>query len=85
MKASQKKLIESVKREIIDVDTFYDVFLHYEEEINELEKQVEQIRLKVNPFESLSVPFRNEIVNKYVKELQVVFTPKSYHSRIVFL
>ncbi len=85
LKSSQKKLVESVKKDVIDVDTFYDVFIHYDEEINELEKQIEQIKLKINPFDTLSVPFRNEIVNKYIKELQVVFTPKSYHSRIVFL
>ena len=85
LKSSQKKLVESAKKEVIDIDTFYDVFIHYDEEINELQKQIDQIKLKINPFESLSTSFKNEIVNKYVKELQVVFTPKSYHCKVVFL
>ena len=84
IKNKQKKLTENAKRDLIDVDTFYDVFIYYSNEIESLENQIETINLKNSYFDSLDTSMQKEIITKYVTELQVSFTPKKYKSKLFY-
>jgi len=84
IKKKQKNLAENAKRDLIDVDTFYDVFIHYSSQIENLEDQIETINLKNSYFGNLDTNMQKEIISKYVTELQVSFSPKKYKSKLFY-
>lgn len=78
LRETQRILVEKQKEETIDVDTFYELFIHYEEEINELTEILNSIKVKDSDFDSLEKSFKKEIIQKFIKEVDIVFAKKTY-------
>ncbi len=78
LKFKQRKLVEAQKRHAIDVDTFYEVYISYDNDIDILLKQIEDIKIKNSNFDLLDNNFKREIIDKFVKEVRVHFLPKSF-------
>ncbi len=85
LRKKQTKLVENTKRQLIDVDTFYDVFISYNDEIDKLQNQIDSIVLKNKSFDNLDVTFKKEIINKYIKEVRITFTSKKFKSTLIMI
>ena len=78
MRKNQKKLVEMQKGQGIDVETFYELFLNYENEINALSKELDNIERKELYFDDLEKSLQKEIIHKYVKLIRVHFKNQGY-------
>ena len=83
LRDKQRMIVEKQKRSAIDTDTFYELYISYDEQITDLQNQLDSIVLKNDRFDELESSMKKEIINKYIKEVQVTFTPKSYRTLLV--
>ncbi len=78
MRKNQKKLVEKQKAQGIDVETFYELFTNYENEINALSKELDSIERKENYWDNIEKTLQKEIIHKYVKLIRVYFKKGGY-------
>ena len=83
LRATQRILVEQQKEHCIDVETFYELYINYDNEINELQKAIDCIQGKERDFECLESYIQKDIVNKYIKEVQIKFTGKKYSIALI--
>ena len=67
----------------IDIDTFYEVYINYDELIGETEAAIEKIENKGKAFGSLSAVIQKDIIYKYVHSVDIFFNGKKYGISIV--
>lgn len=84
LRDNQRNIVEKQKRSAIDLDTFYELYIAYDEKINDLQNQLDNIVIKNNNFDELESSLKKEIINKYVKEVHIRFTSKAYKSSLIF-
>ena len=78
LKAYQRKLVDKQKDRLIDVDTFYELYINYENDINSLQTQIDEAKVDNSSFDSLEVKTQKEIINKYISEVSIHFTGNKY-------
>ena len=83
LRSKQRKLVANQKAHRIDIDTFYEIYISYDDEINNLQKQIDKIEGEHNTFEYLDAKFQKEIIHKHVKEVKIRFTGKKYGITLV--
>lgn len=83
LRSKQRKLVDNQKAHRIDIDTFYEIYMSYDEEINTLQKQIDKIEVEHNSFEYLDAKFQKEIIRKHIKEVKIHFTGKKYGITLV--
>ena len=83
LRSQQRKLIETQKAHNIDIETFYEIYISYDEEINSIQSQIDKIDADERMFEYLDASFQKTIVNKYISEVKIDFTAKNYNITFV--
>ncbi len=83
LRKKQRQLIEAQKMNAIDIDTFYEVYINYDELIGETEAAIEKIENKGKAFGSLSAVIQKDIIYKYVHSVDIFFNGKKYGISIV--
>lgn len=83
LRDKQKQLVEKTKRQVLDVDTFYELYISYNQEIDSLQNKLDKIAIKSSIFSELDNSFKKEIISKYIKEVKVEFLKKSYITQLV--
>lgn len=78
LKSYQRKLVDKQKDRLIDVDTFYELYINYENDINSLQTQIDEAKVDNSSFDSLEVKTQKEIINKYISEVSIHFTGNKY-------
>ena len=83
LRRKQRNLVTNQKAHRIDVNDFYEIYISYDDEINELQLQLEKIETNKSSFEYLDHKFQKDIIHKYIKEVKVNFTGRKYSVTLV--
>ena len=83
LRKKQQRLVEDTKEQCIEIDDFYEIYMSYDKEINELQKIVDKIDAKDKRFDYLEYPLQRDIINRYVKEVDISFNGKKYGVNLV--
>lgn len=83
LRRKQRNLVANQKAHRIDVNDFYEIYISYDNEINELVLQLEKIETDKRSFEYLGNKFQKDVIQKYIKEVKIDFTRRKYNVMLV--